>query len=265
MEPFVALMRRYCFDYTNRQDFSVCREIIHPEYQLHMGAHRLVGREEQYIPAARIQFEQFPHLTLTVHEIVTNGDRLAMRFSEHGASTAHDGRQAAWGGIGLYRWDGQQLTENFVEQDYLSRRRQLRSSSPHPVARPAVDPWATPALPEDPETLRTAREWLQSGRLEAVELMLDDCWVTGGIDLSVEPEEVVVDTLFTAGVRAAFHAGVYGTYRGDLENVDRRAARRCVLHLAGLATVEAGTVTRVDAISDRLGLRRRLRDTSADG
>ena len=32
MEPFVALMRRYCIDYTNSHDQSVCDEIMAPEY-----------------------------------------------------------------------------------------------------------------------------------------------------------------------------------------------------------------------------------------
>ena len=36
MEPFVALMRRYCIDYTNSHDQSVCDEIMHPDYVVHI-------------------------------------------------------------------------------------------------------------------------------------------------------------------------------------------------------------------------------------
>jgi patatin-like phospholipase/acyl hydrolase len=42
-EPLVALMRRYCIDYTARHDLSVCDDIMVPGYTLHMGTHDLVG------------------------------------------------------------------------------------------------------------------------------------------------------------------------------------------------------------------------------
>ena len=36
MEPFVALMKKYCIDYTNSHDQSVCDEIMHPDYVVHI-------------------------------------------------------------------------------------------------------------------------------------------------------------------------------------------------------------------------------------
>ena len=129
MHKFVALMRRYCHDYTNRQDFAACDTIMVPQYTLHMGTHHLTGRDSAYKPATSRQFQQFPGLCLTINEVVTNGDRLCLRFSEHGASMRHAGALAAWSGIGLYKWDGERLTENFVEQDYYSRRGSTRRRS----------------------------------------------------------------------------------------------------------------------------------------
>ena len=89
MDKFVALMRRYCYDYTNCQDFAACDSIMVPGYTLHMGTHDLMGRDEFYKPATQKQFDQFPGLVLTINEIITNGDRLCLRFSEHGASVRH--------------------------------------------------------------------------------------------------------------------------------------------------------------------------------
>ena len=43
MEPFVALIRRYCIDYTARHDLSVCDDIMVPGYTLHMGVHTWPG------------------------------------------------------------------------------------------------------------------------------------------------------------------------------------------------------------------------------
>ena len=66
-EPFVALMRRYCIDYTARHDLSVCDDIMDPGYTLHMGTHDLAGRDDAYKPAAaswpeavRIQWNRRP-------------------------------------------------------------------------------------------------------------------------------------------------------------------------------------------------------------
>ena len=38
MDPFVALMRTYCIDYTNSHDLSVCDSIMEPDYVVHIAA-----------------------------------------------------------------------------------------------------------------------------------------------------------------------------------------------------------------------------------
>ena len=43
MHPFVALMRRYCIDYTNTHDQSVCDSIMEPDYVVHIGGFDLPG------------------------------------------------------------------------------------------------------------------------------------------------------------------------------------------------------------------------------
>ena len=91
MEPFVALTRRYCIDYTARHDLSVCDDIMVPGDTLHMGVHHLAGRDDADKPAAAAQFRQFPGLCLTVNEIIRSRDRLALRFTEHGVLVRHDG------------------------------------------------------------------------------------------------------------------------------------------------------------------------------
>lgn len=256
MEPFVALMRRYVNDYTNRHDTSVCADIMEPGYTLRMGQHEVAGRDERYIPAARKQFTQFPGLCLTVHEIATNGDRLAMRFSEHGRSTRHDGRGAVWSGIGLYRWNGTKLVENFVEQDYLTRRRQLGSGVPLAVEPPALAPWDTPAEPADPVAEATVRTWIDApGRT----VVLDD----GDNTTLLRDATSEIDTLFSAGNRVAFRLTRTGTYAGGLgpdAGIDDASlvGTRATMHLVGLVTVVDGRVTGGHIVRDRLGLARSL-------
>jgi hypothetical protein len=261
MEPFVALMRRYCIDYTNSHDQSVCDEIMEPEYVVHISGFDL-PRDAAYKPAVTAVFARFPGLQLQVHELVTNGERLAMRFSEHGAAVDAGGRFAAWGGIGLYRWNGRRLLENFVEQDFLAQEEQLASGVSAPLESPHLDPWvATRAEPASPAAEAVARRWLAKGDLRAAEnAVVDGSWYAGAADSPLEVTSVEVTDLFSAGDRVAFHVRQRGPYRGGLAGapaslVCREATLRCV----GIARVTGGEVCALRAITDRLGMLRELR------
>ena len=159
-------MRRYIEDYVNPHDVSVCEEIMTPDYVVHIGGRHLAGRDDLYIPAAAANFVSFPDLHLVVHEVVTNGDRFAFRFTEIG--THLDGAACRWAGIGVYRWDGTRLVENFVEQDHLSRKRQLGGDGPDPVEDVDPDAWSARAEPASDATEAVARAWLDQGDLTAV-------------------------------------------------------------------------------------------------
>ena len=124
IHPFVALMRTYCIDYTNSHDQSLYDEFMDPGYVVHSFGRNL-PRDTRYAAGVEQIFALAPGLGLVVHEFVLNGDRLAMHFSEHAAVPAAGGLAlTCWRGIGLYRWDGTRLLENWVEQDYLALKRQ---------------------------------------------------------------------------------------------------------------------------------------------
>lgn len=260
MNDFVALMRRYCNNYTNCQDFAACDEVMVPDYTLHMGTFDLAGRDEHYKPATRKQFEQFPGLCLTVHGLITNGERLLMHFSEHGASVRHGGATAAWGGIGLYKWNGERLTENYVEQDYYSRRRQLAGSGPNPVEAPAVAPWDTAAEPADPGLEALARDLLPTAALAAIDgVVVDDAWTGAPVEQVIEPTGTSINDLFSAGDRVAFHMAQSGRLAADFTGGDGAlAGREVLLHMAGWVRIEQGEIVAGRVIRDRLGLYRRL-------
>lgn len=270
MEPFVQLMRRYVVDYTNRHDTAVCAEIMEPNYTLCMGPHVVAGRDGAYIQAATAQFTQFPGLGLTVHEIVTDGERLAMRFSEHGASTRHGGAVASWRGIGLYRWNGRRLVTNHVEQDYLARRRQLATGASDAVDAPALAPWDTTAAPPDAAAEEAARAWIAAG-LPGDRVRFDDGTAGPRLDSSAGPRldgsagpqvdgvAADVDVLFSAGDAVAFRVALRGRYGGGLAEVDDRAVGAdATLHLVGLVRVAADEVVSGHVVRDRLGLVRAL-------
>jgi predicted ester cyclase len=260
VEPFVALMRRYCIDYTNSHDQQVCDEIMAPEYVVHISGFDL-PRDAAYKPAVTRVFARFPGLQLQVHELVTNGDRLAMRFSEHGAAADAGGRLAAWAGIGLYRWNGQQLLENFVEQDFLAQEDQLATGVPAPLEMPHLDPWLTTrAEPSNPRAEATVREWLAHGDLRAAKsAVIDGSWHAPLAPSPLEVQVVAVNDLFSAGARVAFHVTQRGRYRGGLPGIDDAKAGHAVsLRCVGLARVEGGEVHSVRVVTDRLGARMAL-------
>jgi predicted ester cyclase len=250
IEPLVALMRRYCIDYTNRHDLSVCDTIMEPDYVVHI-AGMCLERDAAYKPAVEQVFARFPTLGLVVHELATNGDRLVMRFSEHAATP--DGALACWSGIGLYDWNGTRLTVCRVEQDFTSQQRQLATGVPDALEPPHLDPWSTTtAAPADPVVEDTTRAWLAAGDLRAAASgRIDD----GDLDAHepiLDVDHVEVNDLFSCGERAAFHASFRGAYTGGLTGIegDGRAVR---LDVAGLVTVAGGAVHRVHAVTDRFG------------
>jgi len=264
MEPFVALMRKYCIDYTNSHDQSVCDEIMHPDYVVHISQAAL-PRDLLYKPAVKGVFERFPGLGLVVHEFVTNGDRLAMRFSEHGFAP-EAGRYATWSGIGVYRWNGEQLLENYVEQDFAAQQLQLAGEAPPaPLEPPHLDPWVgTKAAAANPEHEKIAREWLERGDLrDAPEVIVDSSWYEAPAPSPLTVESVVINDVFTAGERVAFHVSQHGVYRGGLPGIpDERRGQAARLDCAGLATVERGRVARVRVVTDRLGTVRTMLQAS---
>lgn len=264
MDGFVALMRRYVVDYTNRHDTGVCAEIMEPGYVLRMGPHVVAGRDDAYVPAARAQFEQFPGLGLTVHEIVTDGTRLALRFSEHGASHRHDGAAATWTGLGLYRWNGTRLTDNSVEQDYLTRRRRLAAGEQGTVPAPAVAPWDTVAVAPDRAAEGTVRDWVAAG-LPGRAVVYDDGG-PGSERPVLSGAEATVDDLFSAGSAVAFRLTCTGTYAGGLADVaPAEPGVPATLHVVGLVHVAGGRIVSGHLVRDRLGCARALpRDVEID-
>ncbi|GIK48317.1 MAG: nuclear transport factor 2 family protein [Hyphomonadaceae bacterium] len=254
---FLALMKRYVMDYCNSHDQAVTESIMAPDYTLRMGDHLVSGRDTAYFDATRKQMNQFPGLVLTVHEIWTSGERLAMRFTEHGASLRHNGACAAWSGIGLYKWNGEQLTYNSVEQDYFSRARQLKNGAPNPVDHPAIAPWDGAPLAPDAAAEASVRAWLDSGALARTQdVFCDDAWT--GVDTGevLDQAGIVINDLFSCGLHVAFHATQYGRVRGDFDAAN--AGRNGKLHMAGIVHLESGCVAGGRIIRNRLDLQRDL-------
>jgi predicted ester cyclase len=251
MHPLPALARRFVIDWLDRADADVPPQIMVPGYQVHIGDVELDGLAA-YVPATVGQLEQFPGLQLTVHDLVHTGDRLAMHFTEHGASLRHDLRGAAWTGVALFRWDGDRLTENWTQEDYAARRRQLADGQPDIVGAPMVAPWTVPPAAPDPAAEEVVRAWLAT----AVPGTDGVRWDDGRDGPLIAPADVQVAELFSAGGQVAFAATQLGASLG-VGTLSAAVAEGPVrLGLAGLVSVADGCITNGVVVSDRLGLLR---------
>lgn len=259
-QAFVDLMRRYVVEYTNRHDQSVTADLMEPDYVLRMGEHMVRGRDGLYRSATAKQLEQFPGLVLTVHEIATSGERLVMRFSEHGASRRHGGLQCCWNGIGLYAWNGTRLIRNCVEQDYFSRKMQLERGFAQAVSPPATAPWDTVAEAPDADAEETVRAWLQAGGLTSpADVRLDDCEPGKAAPL-LDQSSIEFNEFFSCGRTVAFHVTQHGRFVRD-GGIEGKPGSPVFLHVAGCVHVVNGEITG-HAIRNRLELQRRFNRSS---
>lgn len=217
MIPIVALMRRYCDEFVNARNPAMCAELMSEDYVLHLAGREYVGRATGYEPAVGPLFAQFPDLAITMHELLTDGSRLATRFTLRGTSTRHGGNRAAWGGVAVYTWNGERFTSVWVEEDHHLSQAQLRSGEyAVPVQQPGpADPWSVEALEPGPGATEVAGTWLAHGG-------------DGRLGAGAR-----VDALLVSGDRFAFHT------------------TSATVHASGMATVHGdGTVTGVDVFTD---------------
>ena len=267
MEPFVALMRRYCIDYTSAHDQSICDDIMSPEYRITISG-RTMGMDD-YRGAVTAAFRRYPTLVLTVHELLLSGDRLAMRFSEHGAAADDPDHVAVWPGISLYRWDGDVLLECRVEQDFLTRDEQTADGRTAALEPGHPDPWATTRdVPVDATAEATVRAWLDTLASDpTAALTVPGITLLGSDrpDLLVREAVVRIDDLFSAGGRVAAAVTVEGAYAGCLADLgDEYIGVRAELPLTLVADVDGGTLVGARIVRDRWGFVRRVRRASKE-
>lgn len=262
MHPLVSLAHQFTVNFFNGHDVSVCTQIMAPDYSLRLGDYVIAGRDAQYMPALQQQFEQFPGIVMTAHKVITNGDKIALQVTESGASGGPGGRVACWTAIALYRWDGSQLTSCLAQEDYASRRRQLKSGIVDPIDSPTPAPWDTVPIDSDPSAEAIVSAWLTTSawmttpglRIDDENRETEDRNTNERLVFEVHSTEIA--ELFSAGADVAFHVCHHGKYISgfsDLPVPDTHSTQ--VLYSAGMVTVADGRVVSGRIIRDRLALR----------
>lgn len=261
MEPFVALMRRYCIDYTSAHDQSLTAELMSPDYEITISG-RTMGMAD-YTGAVSAAYRRYPTLVLSVHDLVLSGDRLAMRFAEHGAAADDPDNVAVWAGLSLYRWDGEQLLTCRVEQDFLGRDEQTASGHTAPLEPPHPDPWATTRdRPRDEAAEDVVRGWLEQLAAAPATTLADPgvhLLETGPSEPLLADQRLEVDDLFSAGDRVAAAITLTGSYVGGLDALgDDAHGATGTLPATLVARIADDHVAEAWLVRDRWGLQRRI-------
>ena len=265
ISPTARLLRGFAIDFLTAHNAAAAQWVMDPAYCLSIGGHLLDGRDSTYLPATLAQLEQFPGLCVTVHDVILGQDAMAMRFTEHGVSIRAPGHAAAWGGITLFRTGQGRLRQGWAEEDYFALKRQLKTGLCDSILPPCQSPWDEPVLPPNPATEAAARAFLADpGALLEPQNVEPICSGGPAFGQLIGPTGLTIDTLFTAGHRAAFHLACHGSYAGGFPDIDRAFTGQPVtLLMAGMMTLdENGGVSRVQVSADRLGLHRTLLDAS---
>ncbi|MGE0231123.1 MAG: nuclear transport factor 2 family protein [Flavobacteriaceae bacterium] len=252
MTAALALARRWVNDYFNRHDAEAARDFCAPDYVLDIGDVTLAGRDETWLPAVDRQMRDYPGLTMTVHETLAGEGWAAVWFSEHGA---RDGAEAVWSGVAIYREDEGLLSGCVAQEDYMTRRRQLKEGRGDPVDRPCIAPWDIAAQAPDRRAESVVLNWLEGAWPKSASIPCDDEHLTQ-VHLHFDIERTEVRRLHSSGDRVAFSVRQHGTYRSGIFGMS--AAADDFLDVNGMLRVADGEVVSGRIIRDRAGLWTRL-------
>jgi steroid delta-isomerase-like uncharacterized protein len=128
-----ALVRRHIEEGFNRGDWTVCQTTMADDYTAFYGAEGKanVGRDE-YVRVCRFLRKSFPDVNITIEDLVVEGDKVVMRYTERGMLSGRPflgieptGQKYAKPGTTVYRVVDGQLAESWGVEDTLGWFRQL--------------------------------------------------------------------------------------------------------------------------------------------
>jgi steroid delta-isomerase-like uncharacterized protein len=128
-----ALVRRHIEEGFNRDDWTVCESTLTDDYTAYYGSEGKanVGRDA-YVRACKLLRRSFPDVNITIEDVVVEGDKVVMRYTERGTLTGEGflgiepaGQAYAKPGTTVYRVVDGRLAESWGVEDTLGWFRQL--------------------------------------------------------------------------------------------------------------------------------------------
>ncbi len=135
-----AVVSRIWDEIWNKGDLDVCDEVFAPSYVGYLpGMPAPVKGPEEFKQLVRIYLTAFPDVHLSVHDVISSGDRVVVRWSSHGTNTGPymgfppTGRQMEMPGISIFRMEGDKVATEWEQFDTFDLMRQLGA-----VPEPAI-------------------------------------------------------------------------------------------------------------------------------
>jgi steroid delta-isomerase-like uncharacterized protein len=132
-EEMRALVRQHIEEGFNRDDWTVCEKTLADTYTAYYGAEGKanVGRDE-YVRVCKFLRESFPDVNITIEDLVVEGDKVVMRYTERGTLSGRPflgiepaGQRYTKPGTTVYRAVDGRLAESWGVEDTLGWFRQL--------------------------------------------------------------------------------------------------------------------------------------------
>jgi len=120
-----AVVRRYLEEIINRGNFALAQEIIAPNYINHTAGGGIGTGREGFLGGLRALKAAFPDWTVTIEELVAEGDMVVDRFAIAATHTgsvngiAPSGRRIATLGMHMWRLADGRLAEGWYVTDAL--------------------------------------------------------------------------------------------------------------------------------------------------
>ena len=128
-----ALVRRHIETGFNLGDWNVCETTLADDYTARYGAEGKsnVGRDH-YVTVCKMLRKSFPDVAITIEDLVVEGDKIVMRYTERATLTGRPflgiepaGQRYEKPGTTVYRVADDRLAESWGVEDTLGWFRQL--------------------------------------------------------------------------------------------------------------------------------------------
>jgi predicted ester cyclase len=126
-----ALVRRYVEEFVDRSNFDLSEEIFAPNFVRYDAGPDQVSRVEDLKHFFAMLHSGFPGFQSTIEDLLSEGDKVALRFTFRGIhqgefmGIAPTGKEVTMSGIEILRIADGKLVEMWNQEDVLGMMRQL--------------------------------------------------------------------------------------------------------------------------------------------
>jgi steroid delta-isomerase-like uncharacterized protein len=126
-----AIVQRYYAEVILTGNFAVLEEVVAKEIVAHGPGFPDIKGHATFLQSVQSFRTAFPDVQGTVEDVLAEGDRVVVRWTEQGthqgeyAGIAATGKAMQWTGISIYRLAEGQIVEMWVQMDHLGLLRQL--------------------------------------------------------------------------------------------------------------------------------------------